>query len=219
MARPDRPRRPIRRRYLGKWLHRRTIDRPLALLARARHIYLEYKMLNPDSVRIRVGSETDAPALAAFAARTFQETFGPHNRPEDLHAHLSKAFGITQQAQELTNPNMVTLLAYDDATLVAFAQLRRQDPPPGITIVRPIELYRFYVDRPAHGKGVAQRLMQTVYAQARSFDGQSLWLGVWERNPRAIAFYQKVGFVDRGSHDFFVGSDRQTDRVLVAPIR
>ena len=176
-------------------------------------------MLNPDSVRIRVGIEADAPALAAFAARTFQETFGPHNRPEDLHAHLGKAFGITQQAQELNDPNMVTLLAYDDATLVAFAQVRRQDPPQGIVIVRPIELYRFYVDRQAQGKGVAQRLMLAVHAQARAFDGHHLWLGVWERNPRAIAFYKKVGFDDRGSHDFFVGSDRQTDRVFVAPVR
>src|ERR1700675_1408944 len=108
-------------------------------------------MLNPDSVRIRAGIEGDAPALAAFAARTFQETFGPHNRPEDLHAHLSKAFGITQQAEELKNDQMVTLLTYDDATLVACAQIRCQYPPPGIVFVRPIELYRFYVDRQAHG--------------------------------------------------------------------
>jgi GNAT superfamily N-acetyltransferase len=174
---------------------------------------------NLESVHIRVGVESDAHELAAFAARTFKETFGPHNRPEDLRAHLKKAFGITQQTQELKDPAMVTLLGYHDATLVAFAQIRRQDPPTGIPIVRPIELYRFYVDRPAHGTGIAQRLMVDVHAQARAFDGENLWLGVWERNPRAIAFYQKVGFVDRGSHDFFVGSDRQTDRVLVAPIK
>jgi ribosomal protein S18 acetylase RimI-like enzyme len=66
---------------------------------------------------------------------------------------------------------------------------------------------------------VAQRLMLAVHTAARAFKGQNLWLGVWERNPRAIAFYQKVGFVDRGCHDFFVGSDRQTDRVLVAPVQ
>jgi hypothetical protein len=124
-------------------------------------------MLKSDSLHIRMAVESDAPALAAFAARTFEETFGPHNRPEDLRAHLSKAFGIAQQTQELLNPDMVTLLGFHDATLVAFAQIKRQGPPP---------------------------------------------------NPGAIAFYQKVGFVDRGSHDFFVGHDRQTDRVLVAPV-
>jgi GNAT superfamily N-acetyltransferase len=170
-------------------------------------------------LRIRAGVESDAPELATFAARTFEETFGSQNRPEDLHAHLKAAFGITQQTQELLNPNMVTLLAYHDATLVAFAQVKRQDPTPGILLERPIELHRFYVDRPAHGRGVAQRLMLAVHAAARAFDGQNLWLGVWERNHRAIAFYQKVGFVDQGCHDFFVGSDRQTDRVLVAPVQ
>ncbi len=168
---------------------------------------------------IRAGVEADAPTLAAFAARTFRETFGSQNRPEDLHAHLNKAFGVAQQSAELKNPNMVTLLAYHDEILVAFAQVFRNDPPPGILIERAVEVHRFYVDRPAHGKGVAQQLMRAVHAAARAFDGRTLWLGVWERNPRAIAFYRKAGFVDRGSHDFFVGTDRQTDRVLVAPVR
>jgi len=175
-------------------------------------------MLNSDSIQIRTGVKADAAQLAAFAARTFEETFGPYNRPEDLRAHLEKAFGVAQQTQELLSPNMVTLLAHQGATLVAFAQVRRKDPPAGILIDRPIELHRFYVDRPVHGKGVAQRLMLAVHATTRALHGRNLWLGVWERNPRAIAFYNKVGFVDRGSHEFLVGSDRQTDRVLVAPV-
>ena len=175
-------------------------------------------MLKSDTLRIRIAVESDASDLAAFAARTFEETFAPHNRPEDMRAHLTKAFGIAQQTQELLNPDMVTLLVFHDAVLVAFAQVKRQGPPPGIDADAPIELHRFYVDRTAHGKGVAQQLMCAVHAAAREFGGQALWLGVWEHNPRAIAFYRKVGFVDRGSHDFVVGQDRQTDRVLVAPV-
>jgi diamine N-acetyltransferase len=175
-------------------------------------------MLKSESLHIRIAVESDAPVLAAFAAHTFEETFGPDNRPEDLRAHLSNAFGIAQQTQELLSSDMVTLLGYHGATLVAFAQVKRQGPPSGIHIDAPVELHRFYVDRTAHGKGVAQQLMSAVYAVAREFGGQALWLGVWERNPRAIAFYRKAGFVDRGSHDFFVGQDRQTDRVLVAPV-
>jgi GNAT superfamily N-acetyltransferase len=176
-------------------------------------------MLKSDFVQIRTAVDADAPVLAAFAARTFEETFGPQNRPEDMRAHLAKTFGITQQSQELKNPNMVTLLAYHDATLVAFAQVQRNDPPAGVLVDATVELHRFYVDRPAHGKGVAQQLMRVVHTAARAFQGKNLWLGVWERNLRAIAFYKKAGFVDRGCHDFFVGSDRQTDRVLVAPVQ
>jgi GNAT superfamily N-acetyltransferase len=175
-------------------------------------------MLNQDSIPIRAGLESDAAALAAFAARTFEETFGADNRPDDLRAHLSNAFGIRQQTQELLNPNMVTLLAHQRDVLVAFAQVQRKDPPPCVTAPRPIELHRFYVDRPAHGKGIAHQLMRAVHDVARSFAGTHLWLGVWERNPRAIAFYKKAGFADCGSTVYHVGSDPQIDRVMIAPV-
>jgi GNAT superfamily N-acetyltransferase len=172
----------------------------------------------PDLFKIRVGTAADAGELAEFAARTFTETFGVDNRPEDLRAHLASSFGIVQQTEELRDPTAVTLLAYREATLMAFAQVRPKFPPPCVVLDRPIELRRFYVDRSAHGKGLAQLLMSAVHESARRLGGQQLWLGVWERNPRAIAFYKKVGFTDRGSTHFFVGADRQTDRVLVLPL-
>ena len=171
-----------------------------------------------DPVRIRRGVAADASALAAFAARTFHETFAADNRPEDMAAHLTSAFGVAQQTRELGDPDVATLLAFRTATLVAFAQVRRKPPPPCVTQPRPIELQRFYVDRPAHGTGVAQTLMAAARRAAHEFGGEYLWLGVWERNPRAIAFYAKAGFRDVGSTVFQVGPDRQTDRVLVAPL-
>ena len=66
-----------------------------------------------------------------------------------------------------------------------------------------------------HGRGVAQRLMQHVREAARALGARDVWLSVWERNPRAIAFYAKCGFRDVGSKDFFVGQDRQRDHVMV----
>ena len=171
-----------------------------------------------DSIPIRSGVSTDAAELAAFAARAFEEAFGADNRPEDLRTHLMNAFGIPQQTRELLNPNMITLLAHQEGEIIAFAQIQRKDPPPCVTVPRTIELHRFYVDRCAHGKGVAQRLMREVQRTARSFSAEHLWLGVWERNPRAIAFYTKMGFADCGTTTFCVGPDRQTDRVMVAPV-
>ena len=168
-----------------------------------------------EPVRIRRGAVSDAPALAAFAARTFTEAFGADNRPEDLQAHLAKSYGVAQQTRELADPDVITLLAHQGEMLIAYAQVRRQSPPPCVDQELPIELHRFYVDRPAHGTGVAQVLMSAVHEAARELGGRHVWLSVWERNPRGIAFYRKVGFVDVGSTDFYVGPDRQTDRVLV----
>jgi ribosomal protein S18 acetylase RimI-like enzyme len=175
-------------------------------------------MQTHSSIAIRAGVFTDASDLAGFAARTFVETFAADNRPEDLQAHLAASFGIAQQTQELLDADTQTLIAHDGPRFVGFAQIRRKSPPPCVFHEQPIELRRFYVDRSAHGKGVAQALMQAAQGYAREMAGKHLWLSVWERNPRAIAFYQKVGFVDVGSTDFYVGPDRQTDRVMVASL-
>ena len=135
-----------------------------------------------------------------------------------MEAHLAVSYGHEQQARELSDPCYVTLLVVDDSRLVGFAQVRQHEPPACVTGEAPIELYRFYVDRGWQGKGVAQRLMTRVHAAARAFGGCTLWLSVWERNPRAIAFYTKCGYLDVGTADFYVGPDRQTDRILVMPV-
>jgi diamine N-acetyltransferase len=161
----------------------------------------------------------DAAALAELAARTFTDAFGADNRPEDLQVHLSSAYGVAQQSAEIADPNVVTLLADRGGALIGYAQVRRRTVPACVTQDRPIELQRFYLDRSAHGTGVAKELMAAVHGGARELGGRHLWLGVWERNARAIAFYSKMGFTKVGSHDFHVGSDQQTDDVMVVAIR
>jgi len=170
------------------------------------------------TLRFRRAAPVDAAALANFAARTFAETFGPDNRAADMEAHLAAAYGEAQQGRELANPESITLVFEGDGGLAAFAQVRRHAPPPSVTVVATVELQRFYVDSPWHGRGLAQRLMSSVQETARELGGQKLWLTVWERNPRAIAFYAKCGFYDVGATDFYVGTDRQTDRVMVVEL-
>lgn len=167
----------------------------------------------------RRGIVDDAAKLADFAARTFKETYSANNRPDDMTTHLATSYGPTQQAEELADPLVVTILARSGDDLVAYAQVRRNPPPPCVTQSAPVELHRFYVDRRAHGTGLASMLMQEVYQAAREFHGRHVWLGVWERNPRAIAFYKKAMFVDVGSTSYMVGPDRQKDRVLVAVVQ
>ena len=168
---------------------------------------------------IRPAAPADAPALAALGERTFRDTFAADNTPEDLAAHLAATYGPARQAEELADPRRTTLVAATDAgELIAFAQLLAGAAPPCVAGPAPIELLRFYVDRGWHGRGVAQALMAATLEAAAARGAETIWLGVWERNPRAIAFYRKWGFEDVGSHDFMLGSDRQTDRILVRPV-
>ena len=118
----------------------------------------------------------------------------------------------------LVDPDVLTLLAYRDAELAGFAQVRRKPAPSCVLEEHSIELHRFYLTRSAQGTGIAAPLMLEVRAAARELGGRHLWLGVWEHNPRAVAFYVKSGFTRIGSHDFMVGSDRQTDWVFITPL-
>jgi ribosomal protein S18 acetylase RimI-like enzyme len=178
----------------------------------------------PDGLIIRRAEPRDAAALAAFGARTFAETFGADNSPEDLSAYLAGAYGEQQQLAEFADSGIVTLVVErcdeGDARpgLVAFSQLRRGPAPPCVTLPSPVELWRFYVDRAWHGRGVADVLMQAALEAGRELGGASVWLSVWERNPRAIAFYTKSGFSDVGWKVFMVGRDPQTDRVMARAI-
>jgi len=162
-------------------------------------------------VTIRRATVADAAVLAAFGAKSFADTFGAFHTAADLAMHLTEAFGVAQQTVELEDPATVTLFAEIDGALAGFTQVYAGAVPECVTGPAPIEIKRFYIDTPWHGAGVAQRLIDAAYALGRERRAQTVWLGVWEHNPRAIAFYTRQGFTPVGAHTFMVGTDATTD--------
>ena len=166
-------------------------------------------------LRLRVADTSDAATLSRLATRLFAETFGPDNSVEDMRDYLASAFNPEAQAAELAEQARVVWIAEDERdTPVGYATLLRDSTGTGVTGERPAEIERIYVDRSLHGQGVAAMLMNTCIEQARSWGCDVIWLAVWERNPRAIAFYAKTGFVQVGEKDFQLGSDTQHDHVM-----
>lgn len=168
---------------------------------------------------IRRATADDASTLAEFAARTFVATFGASTTDADLALFVQTAYGAQQQGAEIADPSVDVFIAEESGVLAGFAQLRDGPAPDCVTDDAPIELWRFYVDRPWHGRGVARSLMEAVEQQARARGATSIWLSVWEENVRAQAFYAKAGFRQAGTKDFVVGSDIQTDWVMVRALR
>jgi ribosomal protein S18 acetylase RimI-like enzyme len=168
---------------------------------------------------IRRGLVSDAAELAAFAARTFAEAFGDFTADDDMQAHLVATYRPDLQAREIADPTVITLLALQDAQIVAYAQVRLNPTAPAcVTQPDAVELQRFYADRSVRGTGLTMRLMQRALAAARELGGRYAWLGVWERNVRAMAFYRKSGFTEIGLTHYVVGSDRQVDCVFITSL-
>ena len=163
---------------------------------------------------VRRATADDAAALAAFGRRVFGATFGPENDPADLAAYLEETYVESRQRAEIGDPAIDTILADDRGVIIAFAQVREVPPGEGVHGPHPMELWRFYVDPQFHGRGVAHTLLEAAEDAARRRGARTLWLGVWERNLRAQAFYRKQGFAVVGAHTFMLGSDAQRDLVM-----
>ena len=178
--------------------------------------------MTPDPVsldlELRTAGPEDAPALAALAEHVFRDTFGPHNRAEDMDAYCRAAFSIDHVHHELTDRHYHTVLGFARGELAGYAQLRSTAPPPCVAGPAPIELKRLYVDRRWHGGGVAHALLDRAIAIAMQRGAQTLYLSVWQHNHRAIAFYVKHGFVRVGAAEFTLGADVQLDPVMQRPL-
>ena len=167
---------------------------------------------------VRRAQLRDAQRLSEVAEETFRAAFGAMNTAEQMDLHCRNRFAEKIQAAEISDARMVTLLSECDGQLVGFAQLRWGAAPPCISAKRPGEIQRLYVNQDWHGKGIAQQLMNASIEEMRQHDSDTVWLGVWERNPRAISFYKKFAFVAVGDHPFPLGGDLQRDIVMARAV-
>lgn len=168
-----------------------------------------------DSTQLRRATAADAKLLAELAARLFEDTFGPDNDPEDMRDYLAGAFSEERQRAELADDSRVVWIALDvQGRPIGYAAMRRDTRTHGVVAERPAEVQRIYADRGWHGRGIGGALMAACMQQARAWDCDVLWLAVWEKNPRAIAFYEKTGFRKVGQQTFVLGSDVQHDHVM-----
>lgn len=174
-------------------------------------------------IQVRRASLDDAARLSEFGAATFRQSFEAENAAADMALYLADSFGPERQSAEIEDPAGTVLLAeHRDASgaveMVGYAQVVSGPAPDVVRGPSPIELKRLYVARTWHGQGVAQALMDAVLDDARVRGAQTVWLGVWERNPRAAAFYAKYGFTRVGEHTFLLGTDAQTDWLMARPL-
>jgi GNAT superfamily N-acetyltransferase len=174
------------------------------------------------NVHLRAATSADSAALSALGAKLFEQTFGVDNTPEDMQAYLAESFTPERQAAELAEPNRMTWIVEDAGGAgVGYAVLIRGETSQFVDGNRPAELRRIYVDRSLHGRPVDQRgrgasviLLEQCLAQAKDWGCDVIWLAVWERNPRAMRFYEKNGFRVVGKKVFQLGGDVQHDFVM-----
>lgn len=163
---------------------------------------------------LRRCGEADVAALCAIGAETFRDTFADTSAADDMAAYLRDAYAGPVILAELRTAGSEFYLAYRGDEPAGFLKLnfgaaQNEDMGPGM-----MEIERLYV-RVGHKRhGVGGMMMRFALDRGRAEGCRGAWLGVWEHNEPAKAFYARMGFAFVGSHVFTVGSDDQTDLLM-----
>ncbi|NLO28501.1 MAG: GNAT family N-acetyltransferase [Actinobacteria bacterium] len=150
------------------------------------------------SLLIRTATQADAEALADLGARTLRDTFGPEKTDAQAD-YLSLTFRPDVKSGALDDPDAIFLIAEAEGASIAYARLRFGYSPDSVGGAAPMEIARFYADAAWVGRGVGRALMESCFALAADRCCDVVWLDVWEKNDRAIAFYERWGFATVGS--------------------
>jgi diamine N-acetyltransferase len=165
-------------------------------------------------MKIRYGNISDATMLSKLGAKTFYDTFAKENTPENINLYIRKSFSTEIQLNELSRHDIIFLIAELEDEPVGYAKLKMNSNDESVKGTKVTEIERIYASQEYIGKGIGKELMKACINEARQRGCDSIWLGVWEKNQRAIEFYKKWGFRKVGTHIFKVGEDPQNDFVM-----
>ena len=165
-------------------------------------------------LEIRRCGEADLDALRRIGQQTYDETFRSMNSPETMEAYLSEAFDSEKLRAELQNPHCRFFFLYADGELAGYLKLNDAPAQTDIKDPESLEVERFYIRSEHQGKGLGRLLMRHVLEVAAESRVSYIWLGVWERNLDAIAFYERMGFREAGRHEFRMGNEVQSDLLM-----
>lgn len=167
------------------------------------------------TVEIRACSHEDLQKLQEISIETFNDTFKDQNSPDNMRAYLERAFNAKQLEAELSNSCSDIFFVYYNDELAGYLKLNRDEAQSEKMSDASLEIERIYIKKKFQKHGLGKYLLDQAIETALEHNKKKIWLGVWERNDNAIAFYNRMGFVQTGSHSFYMGDEEQIDFILV----
>ncbi|WP_054860412.1 GNAT family N-acetyltransferase [Gracilibacillus sp. JCM 18860] len=170
------------------------------------------------TINVKKCTKEELPTLQKISIETFRETFESQNSSENLDAYLKRAFHSKQLEMELSNEFSEFFFVYLNSEMVGYLKINIGNAQSEKMGDESLEIERIYVKNKYQKHGIGKILLNTAIEFALERDKKEIWLGVWEKNENAIAFYKKMDFVQTGVHSFYVGEEEQTDLIMTKAI-
>lgn len=165
-------------------------------------------------VSIREVHQDELPLLQKIGRETFEAAFGAQNKAADMKAYLDESYSAERIQKEFEHDESLFFFAEIDNKVIGYLKVNWGKAQTEGESQSSLEIERIYVISAFQGKKVGKLLFEKAIKIARTKGKQSIWLGVWEKNNKAIKFYERLGFQIYGSHDFLLGTDLQTDILM-----
>ncbi|MDM5357034.1 GNAT family N-acetyltransferase [Peribacillus sp. RS7] len=156
----------------------------------------------------------DSRKLQLISYETFNETFKHQNSPENMNAYLERAFNLKQLENELSNISSQFYFVYFNNEVAGYLKVNTDDAQSEEMGAESLEIERVYIKKKFQKHGLGKYLLNKAIEIAMDRNKKKIWLGVWEKNENAIAFYKKLGFVQTGAHSFYMGDEEQMDLIM-----
>ncbi|MDH5160551.1 GNAT family N-acetyltransferase [Heyndrickxia oleronia] len=170
------------------------------------------------TINIKQCTLQDLQELQEISYETFNETFKHQNSPENMDAYLKKAFTLKQLEKELSNSSSQFFFVYFQNEVAGYLKVNINDAQSEDMGDESLEIERIYIKKKFQKHGLGKYLLNIAIESAMKRNKKKIWLGVWEKNENAIAFYKKMGFVQSGSHSFYMGDEEQTDIIMTKTV-
>lgn len=166
------------------------------------------------TVIINKCSYEDLQTLQQISVETFNDTFKHQNSPENMKTYLEKAFNFEQLEKELSNAFSEFYFIFLNEELAGYLKVNINDSQSEKTGDEALEIERIYIRNKFQRKGLGKYLIDKAMEVAMIQNKKMIWLGVWEKNEKAVDFYKKIGFVQTGAHSFHMGDEEQIDFIM-----
>ncbi len=166
------------------------------------------------TITIKKGTLEDLRKLQEISYETFNETFKDQNSPENMNAYLERAFNLKQLEEELSIVSSQFFFVYFNHEIAGYLKVNTDDAQSEEMGNEALEIERIYIKNKFQKHGLGKYLLNKSMEIAMEGNKKKIWLGVWEKNENAIAFYKKMGFVQSGAHSFYMGDEEQTDFIM-----
>lgn len=149
------------------------------------------------SVQIRLAEQSDAKKIAVLLKTVYIQTYGTEGVTDEYANFVEEEFSIEKISNKINQDNGFYLLATSNNHVLGVAEILWDMLNPFNSKKLP-ELSKLYVLDAFGRQKIGTKLLEGIERILQKKSAESYWLCVWALNPKAIQFYEKMGFKNQG---------------------